>query len=83
MSTIVAKSKAGKLAGAISQRIRSDNLVQIEMVRIRQFAACLSASVAVMHYHCGQIGPEAVYTAIKSVIIAGEYAKQAGWTEVF
>jgi stage V sporulation protein SpoVS len=36
-----------------------------------------------MHYHCGQIGPEAVYTAIKSVIIAGEYAKQAGWTEVF
>ena len=47
MSTIVAKSKAGKLAGAISQRIRSDNLVQIEMVRIRQFAACLSASLAV------------------------------------
>eukprot|EP00435_Cladocopium_sp_Y103_P036631 s3203_g9.t1 len=47
------KTNAGKLAGAISQRIRSENLVQIEM-----------------------IGPEAVYTAIKSVIIAGEYAKQ-------
>ena len=75
---LIHRRKAGKLAGAISQRIRSEKLVQIEMVRIRELSACLFR-IAQLATRPRQIGPEAVYTAIKSVIIAGEYAKEAGW----